>query len=479
MMGPMRAASLAVKRGLQNSPVDYARHLHLFDKPRPEIGIFNNSGLFFSAQSILEHRRHCRKLGLPDPHPDVTIIIPPLWIDNIHRDYSSLHWGQRPRSLPWYVRNQLRFLPEPYKGSYSEHEPITWGTYIALRERFIRLLEMQGVKIKYGIPKVIRTQDRYEFILPEGSFAISLDKQPHVYNSFRVPSTSHGLGIYVPEVSHTSLYHKPKSAAPKRAFLIGGGRSAIWAAQHFEKTLFACIKYLGEPYPLLSDEEMPANLLTVDKLLIDNNKLKLRSKSSFDNYMELLDLVTGDVIDGPLYCSMGLRHRPDITAEVIQSEKYLTLFPRNIDYGQLVAPEEVLVGSLIEATIRWAVVTGNMLWSYEPHVYYNKYVEGFSKIIEEKYGIELHHSFFDSLRSIILGKDYNITKTPAIPYISTLGELIDIYKKAYVNSCRAQKKEAKPSDIEMIGKLLNQIETERLENAPKAIDLNNNISLGR
>lgn len=73
--------------------------LHNFSVPRTEVVIANNSGLFFTLATIKKHGRA--------RHPDVYLVKPDFWLDWLHSDYYNLDWGQSPRGLPWFVRNEF------------------------------------------------------------------------------------------------------------------------------------------------------------------------------------------------------------------------------------------------------------------------------------------------------------------------------------------------------------------------------------
>jgi hypothetical protein len=85
-----------------------------------------------------------------------------------------------------------------------------------------------------------------------------------------------------------------------------------------------------------------------------------------------------------------------------------------------VAPEEVPLGSLIEATLRWAVATHNLDWAYFTFCYHS---QQFAPLIISKLqekDIIPPYTFFDCLR-------YGIT---AQKDIRNLDQVIDIYKNS-------------------------------------------------
>jgi hypothetical protein len=96
-------------------PSFQARQLRLFSKPRHEVIIANNSGLFFTLASLKMHGMHA--------HPHLRVIAAPFWLDISHTDYDDLNWGQTPRGLPWYARHEFQ---EIYP-RHSENEFIKWG----------------------------------------------------------------------------------------------------------------------------------------------------------------------------------------------------------------------------------------------------------------------------------------------------------------------------------------------------------------
>ncbi len=84
----------------------------------------------------------------------------------------------------------------------------------------------------------------------------------------------------------------------------------------------------------------------------------------------------------------------------------LTLYPsaREVlaSYGGWVSPGELPIGSLAEATSRWAITTNNMSWAYECYCYHpTQTIEYIANRFEEA-GIDLNYKFFDKLNSLLL-----------------------------------------------------------------------------
>ncbi len=420
------------------------RKLHLFKYPKPELLIANNSGLFFSLAAIREHG--------PSKHPNLSAVIPPFWLDNTLDEYNKIDWGQYAYSLPFFVREWFYHL----NPIHPEDKKITWGQFKELRRYVIEELKKANVQIHYGEPKVLKESDGYKVILPEHSFKVNLDT--HFYNSYRDLNTEHKLGDEYPKVSHTVFYKQERSKLPKHAIILGGGRSAIWLANHFDDILFACIIPKREGLPLFEGEEKPRNLIVFQKEGLATSgigEFKLIPSREDKNNQALWVRINSDeepepLFDANFYCAMGFRSRADITNVV--DKHNLTDYPIGREWkDNWVAPEEVPVGSLIEATLRWAVATHNLDWAYSTFCYHShQFASVIISKLQEK-DIIPPYAFFDFLRYEIMSQRE----------VKNLDQVIDIYKSSFENAYNG---DLPKGALEQLEKALREIEDERLEN---------------
>lgn len=423
--------------------INSTRKLHLFNHPKPEWLIANNSGLFFALAAIREH-------GI-DMHPNLHTVIPPFWLDSILPEYHSLDWGQPAYCLPWFVREEFFHL----NPTHPKDRKITWGQYKELRSYIIEELKACGVRIYTGEPNIEKTSNGYNITTAQGKFNIS--EQAHFYNAYRELKTDHELGNDFPKTLHIKFYQTPRNKAPRIAIVLGGGRSAIWLAQHFPDTLFACVSPQKE-LPLFKNEKQPENLMFFPKnglATSDSNGFKIvPNTDNKENVMMVRIKSDGQlepIFDAPFYCAIGMRHRSEITAKVDKHQ--LTYFPvaKEDKWGEnWVAPIEVPVGGLMEATMRWAVATHNLSWAYETFCYHsNHFISIIIPKLEQK-GITLPYTFFDFLRSDIISKNL----------ITSLEETIEIYQKSL---SKAYGDTPPKGLLEELAHALNEIEEERLD----------------
>ena len=417
------------------------RKLHIFTPPRSEVLISNNSGLHFSLAALRKHGR--------DIHPDLRLIVPPFWLDNVLPEYNDLDWGQPAYCLPWFVREEFsRIYP-----TYPKDKKITWGQYKDLRTHTIEELKKTGVNVLYGIPEILKESDRYKLVVNNETFYVP--QNTHFYNSFREIRTEHKFND-IPKVSHTVLYKTPRDKVPKTAIILGGGRSAIWIANHFPETLFACITP-NNKLPLFTDEKAPDNLILFckDGLATDDNGYKLIPNLD-DNKHKAIIVETNKkggksnpLFSGHFYAAIGLRQRLDITNMI--ASKSLTVYPGEKEWDDdWIAPENVPPGSLMEATARWSVATHNMSWACETFCYHsNQFISIIMPKLQEN-GLVLPYSFFDYLRSEIISRQS----------VTTLDETIEIYKLSFKN---AYGEDLPRGSLELLEKTLRKIEEDRIE----------------
>lgn len=127
-------------------------------------------------------------------------------------------------------------MREEFYKIYPNHEEskyITWGQFKELRSYIKNEIHRMGIEIFTGIPNIKKNkQEGYSVTMNEG--VLNCTDNTHFYNSFRLFKLNHGLGEQFIKRSHTFAYHYPRSLSPNSFILIGGGRSAIWLANHFQ-----------------------------------------------------------------------------------------------------------------------------------------------------------------------------------------------------------------------------------------------------
>jgi hypothetical protein len=279
-----------------------------------------------------------------------------------------------------------------------------------------------------GIPKIVKQDDHYTVSTHEDT--LLLPSSTYFYNSFRVPDIDHDMGN-LPKISHTHLYTMPQAEVPKTVIILGGGRSTIWAGLHFPNTLFACIKSKAIDFPLFKSELLSENILPYDKEdFIMNNIFEIRPSIEQPEKAIILDKENkGRDFEGGIYCAMGLKPRFDITQSVHKDN--LLKYPY-VQFTWVAAQDELPVGSLVEATLRWAFATENMMWAYETYCYHEEsFINVFTHHMENV-GIVLPYTFFDELRKNILGiaeQKEGIRKAP------THEETVQIYLNSFTKAC--------------------------------------------
>jgi|GEM_PF-7133301 len=384
--------------------------LNTFSRPTNEVAIVNNSGLFFTLSSLREH-------GV-DAHKNLKIIMPDFWLDKTHSDYDNLDWGQTPRGLPWRVRNEFSHIYP----SHGENDYIRWKQFKELRKYAIEELKKLHIQIYTGVPEIKNLSTSLEFITNESSFILP-SNNIHIYNSFRVLKTNHGIRVLNgPEYkrSHTDLYFKPKNLAPETIVLLGTGRSTIWAAKHFPLSLIACIGNNSPEDSLFKNEneQLPDNLIFFfsekkhqDSILFPTVDYDGKVMIKNDKFSENIEFI------GDFYCAIGAEQ--NLTLTKFLPKDCVTLFPFKKP-AQWVSSEKLPIGGLMEATLRWAIITNNMEWAYETGCYHGS-LSDYLVIQFENNGINLCNKFFDRLREII----FHESDSP------DCNKTIDIYKNTY------------------------------------------------
>ena len=418
------ATSVAVKRAnstitprLFNPHVKFLRPpvagLHNFATPRTEVVIANNSGLFFTLATIKKHGKA--------KHPDVYLVKPDFWLDWLHSDYYDLDWGQSPRGLPWFVRNEF-YKVYPH---HPEDKAISWHQFQELRKQILSELYGLGVKIHTGVPTIADKGHYYRFATNEGSFCLSKTDNFHVYNSLRLPKVDHGLEIAGTPISvarsATELYRYDRKFTPSACVLVGNGRSAVWAAQHFPDTAFVVIG-LDESLPLIKGEDRPENIQAIFK---KSEFLKYFTLRQNKEDRKMLDIVPNNsntpLYQGMMYCTLGFQFKRDLTS--LFNPDVLTI-PIGEEKRKWIAVESLPPGGLMEATMAWAASTQNLYWAYEPSSYHP--ADFMNQVVSclEKSGLKFSLKFFDHLGQKILSKTKELSD----------GECVELYKECYIHS---------------------------------------------
>lgn len=355
------------------------RELKTFAIPRPEIIFSNNhSAIYFTLASFLKH-------GGKHVHPDLKVIIPPTWLDTIHKDYDNNQWGQGLFGLPWTLRKDfIRLYPDYNDG------PIFWKQVKELRLESINNLKMSGIPVFVGQPILKKQNDGYLLHVENETF--ELPTNTHFYNAYRDLNVKHNIeGL--PNISCTNLYEQPQLNAPRNAVMLGGnGRTGIWLAQHFPNTLFNCVTN-GQYPKLFPGESFPSNLL-----FYNQERYSLEASKSKPGHAVIYDkILNNPVAIGSFYCSIGFSVRSDITACVVDPDNNLTTQPTSQWSAKWFSAEEIPVGSLLEATARWVKITENTDWSFELHSFHGTTViDLLAKKLKDQ-GITLPHSFCNIL----------------------------------------------------------------------------------
>lgn len=445
------------------SPTPSARRfLYLFARPRPELIIANNSGIFFTLASLKMHGSRF--------HPNVHLVMPEFWLDKAHIDHDSLHWGQTPRGLPWYVRQEfLEIYP-----NHKENELIRWGQFKELRKHAVQELEKNGVSIYHGTPNLTKNNSGY-LVTPKNGDSFSIPSNTFIYNSFREPDLEHSLSGIASAPSHTRLYTMCAESVPNSIILIGSGRSAIWAAQHFKQSIISCIKRENSRLPLFENESRPSNLIEfpVEKFKPRGDQFEIVPADFYEpgngasnTSAAILDLNMGLNISGHVYCAIGLKPNHNIT-NCVNSENLLTFPTERLQWS---GSEETPLGSLMEATQRWAAATDNLSWAYETYCHHeSNFVDLFTKKLEEV-GVILPYKFFDVLRdkTLLMQKtDPTLNKMPLRSPSSE--QVISLFKDAYSSTFENETSNAVLKTLE---EELTKIDQERIQQYNDATNIN-------
>lgn len=391
------------------------RHLRYFDPSRPEIAVVNNSGLFFSLFALRMH-------GLA-AHNKLSVIVPRFWMDTTHSDYDNLSWGQSINGLPRYIQQEfLKIYP-----NQPEENLITWRQYKNLLESVKQELKNTGIALYSGSPTITRNGKNYQ-IQVDGHHWLS-PSNTFFYNSFRTPKVKHGLSGF-PERSHTDLYNLARTKVPSSIILLGGGRSTIWLAQHFPERQFACLKYRDIPYPLLEHEAVPKNISTfhIEDFAEDERFQVYASKENGKHISNIYDTHRkGKNFVGEFFASIGLQPDIEMTKSVLPSNLLVYPYSSSLNW---VAPEEVPVGSLMEATLRWAFATDNLNLAFQANCFHEGSFSTMLTAFLITKNIYVNEHFFAALKQDII-KSYKRANRSSLLQMPNDEEALEIYRACY------------------------------------------------
>ena len=370
------------------------RFLRVLAHATPEVVIGGNSVIFFTKASLRHHPE-----GM---HSQLHLINTGHWLDQLHPDYDHLKWGQALWGMPWFVREDfLRLFP-----THQKDDQITFGQMKTLREAVLDDLKQQGAQVYSGVPEIHRTHTHYEVKL--GEDPLLSEENILFYHAWRSPRTHHGLGDHLPAQSHVQLYHQPRSTLPKTVILLGGGRSSVWAAQNFPEIQFHCISQKSM-LPLFRDETPPANmtLYTLDSFSGSHPRHAL---GSGENHPGEALILTNDAQGthytyGDFYCAIGMTQHPEVTATV--QPMHLVYYPNQTWSQKWTAPTEIPAGSLMEATSRWAAVTGNLSWAEEPGCFHGAAPDCFVTRLRDH--LDIPETFYDLLRQSLTQQETSLS----------------------------------------------------------------------
>jgi hypothetical protein len=225
--------------------------LALCTPPRKEVVIGNNSALFATAASLMAH---AQKAPPQNHHPDLHIIKPSHWLDNVLPEYFDSTWGQTMYGLPKFARDILHL-------AHPEHPPtklITLGQFITLREVVINILKSgYNVPIYEGTPTIENSPNelfKLKIIDQNKNIQILFDEAAYYYNWYRIPRLHNLADKAMPNRSAALLYSQPREAAHDVLIILGAGLQTAWAERNFRKSRIICLRNPGDEIPRL-----PAN----------------------------------------------------------------------------------------------------------------------------------------------------------------------------------------------------------------------------
>lgn len=371
------------------------RSIHTSGPIRPEILICNNhTGLYFADKA----------LDMPNgriQHPNLKILIPESWLDRIHEDYFSLPWGQTIHGLPWFAQKIFLEANKNYSGG-----TITWEEIIRSRDYLVETLPNKGIEVLRGTPDVLQKEggdfdiavNNQNFIMPQDTLFYNLHKTAFL------PDIT-GLSGVIDKKSCTDFYRNPRSEVPDSVVLIGGARTAIWFAQHFPDVKVQCYMRDADKVPLFIDEQMPENMK-----IYRASDYRLDPAQTVDGAVLITHAKGGDAVAmGELAYATGFKLDKTVLAGVPKENiKDYPMDPSPYSQASWIGPEKIPVGSLLEATARWAIETNNEDWCFEPSAFHSsaQVVEKLALALKSE-NIELSNSFSEKLYTTLKSENHN------------------------------------------------------------------------
>lgn len=425
-----------------------SRQIWNFNPPKPEILIGNNTVLFAALSCITHH-------GMKS-HPNLKIICPPFWLDNIHECFLKEKWGQTKNGLPKVVRD---IFSEIYP-RHPDNEYITWGQMQELRKTALYLLKnTYKVPIFYGVPS-IRKLENNSFDITVGDDRFNAPDDTHFYLWYKVPKKHNIPGLS--ERSTTEMYQINPSELPTNLDIIalGGGLSIYWLAKHF-----ATVSNTRRIICLIREADklrmnVPSNAsVDLKRIVVVDLERSVISVAKDDSRLAIVkNGVKGDEYVGVFCSAIGLAPPYDFVKDVPPPQ--LTS-PKNWFASKWISQKNNPPGALIESYLELLEVTNNLDWGFEPQSYHEAH-NPFRILINNciSSGIKIDTNYLIALENALKAGDNSLPDSLVMPLF------LKQYKEMY---------EPTPEDMRLFQKevalflkkrldLVSNIERESTEN---------------
>ena len=410
------------------------RHIHsplyFAEGKADRLVIVGNNSMLFATLNSLKH--HGSK-----QYPPITFIYPAFWLDNIHKDYYDLNWGQTVYGLPKIVRDMFF----KYRPNYPQDTFIRWHEYQEIRNKSLEeLFNNFHIESHKKEPKTITKSKSEQWIINFGfNDSIEVPKNSFFYGWYRKHLLTHGISN-----THTKLYTLPRNEVPNPMFIIGHGLSLVWLLKHFPEHEIINFKKPDEQTP-----NVPANKdVSVDQE-IKKGRLKIYTSDKYEAVTNetgqignIVNIKTGEVVFSsgiPIFAATGLMPEHNIFKLLPEEQKILMpIFDQN---GELIAPKDEAtkelikdiftapkntpLGSLPQSYIYLMNLTNNMRWTSEPMFYYSQNQAECLKNNAKNFGIELHINFFDAIDEKVMALEN------ALGYEQSITLYLDVFKTIY------------------------------------------------
>lgn len=368
------------------------RSLHIFEPRRPEVVLGNNSALFATAASLIDHTKKA--------HPDVHLIKPDHWLDHVLPEYFDCVWGQTVLGLPQFARDLFN-LYDP------KHEPtklITLGQFIGLRHVVYNLLRNDyGVKTYDGLPSIDIGPD-YSFnvsINNNGKISqIKFGKDAYFYSWYRRPRLHDLADRNIPNRSASMLYSQPRESASSVLIILGAGLQTAWVERNFRNSRIICLRYPNE-----NILRLPANVeVNYERIeFVDRNTAKIELVDKHGLIKLTSEELKGKSVVGEFYEGIGYEPAKLIP---INFPKISYEYMRELrNYSRFVSTKNIPSGSLMESYLMWIELTNNLQWAFEPFAYHAEEFPVMLIKAAKTVGIELPELYFNALESYIKSLD--------------------------------------------------------------------------